>query len=138
MMKREEIHINRSTLEGWVSQSAALLAPLADAVKQHVLSGDAIFADDTVVNVMAPGKGKTATGRLWSYSRDERSFSGEAAPAVWYQFSPDREAYIKKHLADYKGFMHADGYGGFNDLYRSGDLGKWLVWHIAGASLRMC
>lgn len=123
MMKREEIHINRSTLEGWVSQSAALLAPLADAVKQHVLSGNAIFADDTVVNVMAPGKGKTATGRLWSYSRDERPFSGEAAPAVWYQFSPDRKGiHPKKHLKDYKGFMHADGYGGFNDLYRSGDI----------------
>ena len=87
----------------------------------HVLKGRAIFADDTPVNMLAPGSGKTKTARLWAYVRDERPWSGEAPPAAWYRFSSDRKgAHPREHLANYTGFMHADGYAGFNDLYRAG------------------
>jgi len=121
MFGREGVDLDRSSLAEWVGKSTALLEPLADAVARHVLKGQAIFADDTPVKLLAPGSGKTKTARLWAYVRDERPWAGEAHPAAWYQFSPDRKgARPREHLAAYKGFMHADGYAGFNDLYRTG------------------
>ncbi len=123
IFKRDGIDLSRSTLTGWVGQSTALLEPLAEAIRKHVLIGRAIFADDTPVKMLAPGSGKTKTARLWAYVRDERPWGGEGQPASWYQFSPDRKGERpNKHLVRYKGWMHADGYAGFNDLYRSGDI----------------
>jgi transposase len=97
-----------------------------------VLAGQAIFADDIPVQMLAPGAGKTATARLWAYGSDEppshqrRAFGatgGDAAPAGWYRFSADRKGRRPKdHLAKYRGWMHADGYAGFNDLHRSGGI----------------
>ena len=61
------LDMDRSTLAGWVGKSAALLEPLAEAIKRHVLSGQAIFADDTPVKMLAPGNGTTKTARFWAY-----------------------------------------------------------------------
>lgn len=123
IFQREGIDLDRSTLADWVGKSTALLEPLADAVARHVLKGQALFADDTPVKMLAPGSGKTKTARLWAYVRDERPWVGEAHPASWYQFSRDRKgARPLEHLANYTGFMHADGYAGFNELYRRGDI----------------
>ena len=121
IFERDGVDLGRSTLTDWVGKSTALLEPLADAIKRHVLQGQAIFADDTPVNMLAPGAGKTKTARLWAYVRDERPWNEHAQPASWYQFSSDRKgARPNAHLASYTGWMHADGYAGFNDLYRSG------------------
>jgi transposase len=123
IFSREGIDLDRSTLADWVGKSTALLEPLADAIARHVLKGQALFADDTPVKLLAPGSGKTRTTRLWTYVRDERPWAGEAHPAAWYQFSRDRKgARPREHLASYTGFMHADGYAGFNELYRRGDV----------------
>ena len=71
--------------------------------------------------MLAPGTGKTQTARLWTYARDERPWGGLAPPAAWYCFSGDRKGqHPKDHLAGYRGWMHADGYAGFEELYRSG------------------
>ncbi len=123
IFERDGIDIDRSTLADWVGKSTALLEPLADAIGRHVLAGQAIFADDTPVKMLEPGTGKTATARLWAYGRDERPWGSRIPPASWYQFSPDRKGqHPKDHLAKYQGWMHADGYAGFEDLYRSGDI----------------
>ena len=121
MLAREAITLERSTMAGWLKQVAPLLEPLSDALRDHVLAGDALFADDTVVKYQAPGKGKTATGRIWSYSRDERNWNEQAQPAVWYQFSSDRKGeHPTSHLHGFTGWIHADGYAGFNALYQQG------------------
>jgi transposase len=121
IFEREGIDLDRSTLADWVGKSTNLLEPLADAIGRHVLNGQAIFADDTPVKLLNPGAGKTKTARLWAYVRDERPWVGEAPQAAWYQFSPDRKGVRpRQHLANYQGWMHADGYAGFEDLYRSG------------------
>ena len=118
---REGIDLERSTLADWVGKTTALLQPLADAVGRHVLQGQAIFADDTPVNMLSPGTGKTKTARAWVYVRDERPWAGEAPPAAFYRFSRDRRgAHPQAHLAGFKGWMHADGYAGFEELFRSG------------------
>jgi transposase len=120
---REGVELDRSTLADWVGRSAALLEPLAEAVGRHVIKGRAIFADDTPVDVQAPGTGKTKTGRVWAYVRDERPWAGDGRPAAWYRFTPDRKGqWPRRHLADFTGWMHADGYAGFNELYRAGDI----------------
>lgn len=86
-----------------------------------MLSGQAIFADDTPVGMLSPGAGKTKTTRLWAYVRDERPWAGPSPPAAFYRFSRDRKGdQPTGHLKDYSGWMHADGYSGFNELYRSG------------------
>ncbi|TFH40092.1 MAG: IS66 family transposase [Lysobacterales bacterium] len=123
IFEREGIDLDRSTLADWVGKSTSLLEPLADAIGRHVREGQAIFADDTPVKLLNPGAGKTKTARLWAYVRDERPWVGDAPQAAWYQFSPDRKgARPSEHLADYTGWMHADGYAGFEDLYRSGKI----------------
>jgi transposase len=120
---RDGIELERSTLADWVGKSTALLEPLADAIGRHVLAGQAIFADDTPVGVQAPGHGKVKTARLWTYVRDERPWAGDAPPAAVYRFTPDRRGkWPRDHLAGFKGWMHADGYAGFEELYRSGDI----------------
>ena len=125
IFEREGFDLDRSTLADWVGKSTTLLEPLAEAVARHVLKGQALFADDTPVKLLAPGSGKTKTARLWAYVRDERPWAGEAPPAAWYQFSPDRKGVRPNtHLANYTGFMHADGYPGFNELYRTGKVSE--------------
>lgn len=121
IFKRDGIDLERSTLADWIGKSAALLEPLAEAIGRHVLKGEAIFADDTPVKMQAPGTGKTKTARFWTYVRDERPWAGDAPPAAWYRFTTDRKGVRPTgHLKDYAGWMHADGYAGFEELYRSG------------------
>ncbi len=88
---REGVDLDRSTLAGWVGATSELLAPLVEAVRDHVMSASKLHADDTPVPVLAPGNGKTKTGRLWTYVRDDRPSGDTTAPAVWFAFSPDRK-----------------------------------------------
>lgn len=120
---REGIDLERSTLTDWVGKTTALLEPLAEALGAHVRAGTAIHADDTPVNVLSPGHGKTRTGRVWVYARDERPWGSDVPPAAFYRFSMDRKGIRPaEHLKGYTGFMHADGYAGFEELYRAGGI----------------
>jgi len=88
---REGIDLDRSTLAGWVGAASELVAPLVDEIRKHVLAASKIHADDTPVPVLAPGNGKTKTGRLWTYVRDDRPAAQSTAPAVWFAYSEDRK-----------------------------------------------
>jgi transposase len=126
---RDGVALSRSTLAGWVGRAAFELRPLVEAVAAHVLAADKIHGDDTTVPVLAPGTGKTATGRLWTYVRDDRPFAGEAPPAVFYCYSPDRKGiHPHQHLAGFRGILQADGYAGFGELYRSGTVSEVACW----------
>jgi len=115
---RDRLELDRSLLASWVGKAAWLLRPLAERIGEHVMAGSVIHADDTPVPVLAPGNGKTKTGRLWIYLRDERPHAGPAPPAVLYLYTPDRKGeHCQKHLADFRGHLHADGYAGFAKLY---------------------
>jgi transposase len=126
---REGVDLDRSTLAGWVGAASELLAPLVDALRRHVLSARKIHADDTPVPVLAPGSGKTKTGRLWTYVRDERAAGETTPPAVWFAYSPDRKGeHPRLHLKDFKGALQADAYAGFHHLYESGDMYEVACW----------
>jgi len=110
--------LDRSTMADWVGSMAALIDPLYEAIGTHVRRGAVLFADDTTVPVLAPGKGRTETGRLWVVVRDEGSWCGSAPPAAFYRYSRDRKAEQAEALLGVcRGFLHADGYAGFNGLY---------------------
>jgi transposase len=81
---REGVELDRATMATWVGKITALAAPLVEAVADHVMAAEKLHVDDTPVPVLAPGMGKTKTGRLWVYLRDERPFGGRAPPAVVY------------------------------------------------------
>ena len=116
---REGIELDVSTLADWVGASAATLMPLVEAIRAHVFAAERIHADDTTVPVLA--KGKTRTGRLWTYVRDDRPFAGSDPPAAVFFYSPDRTAkHPEQHLTSYAGLMQADAYAGFNRLYGAG------------------
>jgi transposase len=115
---REGLELDRSTLCDWVGQAAWLLDPIVDAIRTHVFAAEKIHGDDTTVPVLAPGLGRTKTGRLWVYVRDDRPFCGEAPPAAAYFYSPDRAgAHPAAHMATFTGLLQADGYTGFEKLY---------------------
>lgn len=126
---RQGVEIERSTLAGWVGASSALLDPLVDALREHVLAGRKIHADDTPMPVLAPGSGKTKTGRLWTYVRDERPAGEKTAPAVWFAYSEDRKGeHPRAHLKNFKGALQADAYAGFHHLYDSGAIYEVACW----------
>lgn len=115
---RHGVELARSTLADWVGRSASLLDPLVDALERHVMGGSTLHADDTPVPVLAPGAGRTRTGRLWTYVRDERGHGSGAPPAVLFRYAPDRKGERPAaHLARFRGDLHADGYAGFDRLY---------------------
>jgi transposase len=115
---REGVDLDRSTLAGWVAKSSALLAPLVAAIESHVTEGDKLHADDTPIPVLDPGRGKTKTGRLWTYVRDDRPAGRDDPPAVWFCYSPNRKGeHPRAHLAKFRGTLQADAYAGFNALY---------------------
>jgi len=102
----------------WVGRSAALLEPLADEIGRIVRRGGALFADDTPVKMQAPGQKKTKTARVWTYVRDERPWAGQSPPCAWYQFIIDHKGeHPVSYLAGYRGWVHANGYSGFNGLF---------------------
>jgi transposase len=115
---REGIELDVSTLADWVGASAATLMPLVETIRRHVFAAERIHADDTTVPVLA--KGKTRTGRLWTYVRDDRPFAGPEPPAAAFFSSRDRGGeHPQQHLASYAGLMQADAYAGFNRLYEA-------------------
>ncbi len=123
---REGIDLDVSTLADWVGAAAATLMPLVEAIRGHVLAAERIHADDTTVPVLA--KGKTRTGRLWTYVRDDRPFAGPDPPAAVFFYSRDRGGeHPEQHLAGYAGLMQADAYAGFNRLYEANRKGGPIV-----------
>ena len=111
------IAIDTLTLADRVGACAVALAPLVEAIRRHVLSAERIHADDATVPVLA--KVKTATGRLWTYVRDDRPFGGTDPPAAAFHYSRSRSGeYPREHLATYGGIMQADAFAGYNELYQ--------------------
>ena len=114
---REGVDLSLSTLADQVGACAVTLAPLHALIEAHVLAADRLHGDDTPVPVLA--KTKTATGRLWTYVRDDRPFGG-GPPAALFKYSRDRRGeHPQRHLADWSGILQADAYGGFGPLYEA-------------------
>jgi transposase len=114
---RQGVEIDRSTLANWVGGACWWLEPLQNRLAEHVFASQKLFVDDTPIPVLDPGRGRTRTGRLWVYARDDRPWNGPDPPAAIYLYSPDRKAERPAaHLAKFKGVVQVDGYPGFDRL----------------------
>lgn len=126
---REGVELDRSLLAKWVGHSAALLQPLVEVLRRHVMAASKLHADDTQVPVLAPGKGKTKTGHLWVYVRDDRASCDITPPAVWFAYTPDRKGlHPQRHLESFKGTLQADAYGGYQAIYESQRVSEAACW----------
>ena len=129
---REDIELSRSTMASWAGQCAALLAPLVEEIRKSIFASSHIHGDDTPVKVLAPGLGKTKTGRIWTYVRDGRKYGDKTPPAVCYFYSPDRKGIRpSEHLNGFAGVFHADAYAGYNNVYIGGANAKAKITEAA-------
>jgi transposase len=116
---REGVDLSLSTLADQVGACCAALNPLFKRLEEHTFAAGRLHGDDTTVPVLA--KGRTVTGHLWTYVRDDRPFAGPDPPAAVFYYSPDRKKeHPQGHLSRYSGILQADAYGGYNDLFESG------------------
>jgi len=116
---REGVPLSLSTLADQVGACCSVLRPLHERLLAHVLAADRLHGDDTTVPVLA--KGKTITGRCWTYVRDDRPFGGRAPPAALFFYSRDRSGeHPRQHLAGWSGILQADAYSGYGKLYEAG------------------
>ncbi|MGH7025578.1 MAG: IS66 family transposase [Caulobacteraceae bacterium] len=123
------VDVERSTLAGWVGGACWWLEALHDRLCKNIFASDHLFADDTPVPVLDPGRGRTKTGRLWVYAREQRGWGGPEPPAAAYIFAPDRKAERPAaHLERFKGVLHVDGYAGFERLTGKGDIVLAACW----------
>jgi len=121
MMAAQGVELDRSTLAGWTGQAAALLDPIVSRIRDEGLKAGKIHTDDTPVPVLAPGRGKTAQGRLWVYAVDDRGCGAATPPLVWYRFTPDRSGvHPQRELTGFSGHLQADAYAGYKKLFGTG------------------
>lgn len=126
---RHGVDLPRSTLAGWVGGACWWLEALHERLCKNVFASDHLFADDTPVPVLDPGRGRTKTGRLWVYAREQRGWGGPEPPAAVYLFAPDRRAERPaSHLEHFKGVLHVDGYAGFESLADKGNVVLAACW----------
>ncbi len=120
---RQGIEIARSTMCGWLAAVGELVRPLVDLMARRILLSLAIHSDDTTVPVQAPGEGKCRTGRLWVYLGDRRH------PYIVYDYRPDRKRDGPAGwLRDYRGYLQADAYGGYDGIYSGGRVTEVACW----------
>jgi transposase len=127
--EREGVELDRSTLADWVGGASRTLEPLVDALRRYVIDATKLHGDDIPVPVLAPGNGKTKTGRLWTYVRDDRPAGSTEPAAVWFAYSADRKGeHPAHHLENFRGTLQADAFAGFNRLYEKGSIVESACW----------
>jgi transposase len=116
---RQGVRLDRSTLADWVGRAAWYLRPLRDHILERLRRSQRLFADETTAPVLDPGRGRTKTGQLWAYARDDRPWGGSDPPIVAYVYAADRKAERPEtHLGEFAGILQVDGYGGYAALAR--------------------
>jgi len=114
---RQSIQLDRSTLADWVGRAAWYLRPLRDHILERLRRAERLFADETTAPVLDPGRGRTKTGQLWAYARDDRPWGGDDPPMIAYVYAADRKGErAEAHLGNFAGILQVDGYGGYAAL----------------------
>lgn len=120
ILARHGVDLSRALLANWVDACCRLMAPLEEALYHYIMATGKLHTDDTPVPILAPGKKKTKTGRLWTYVRDDRNAGSSDPPAVWFAYSPDRQGkHPKHHLRHFHGVLQADAYTGYDQLFNA-------------------
>lgn len=127
--KRQGIDLDRSTLTDWVGRAAWHLRPVHQRLLDHLKSSSRLFADETTAPVLDPVRGKTKTGQLWAYARDDSPWQGEDPPGVAYVYAPDRKGERPMaHLDGFVGILQVDGYSGYRPLAAKDTVSLAFCW----------
>jgi transposase len=126
---RQGVNLDRSTLADWVGRAAFLLRPIYQRLLDRLRASSKLFADETTAPVLDPGRGRTKTGQLFTYARDDRAWGGTDPPIVAYVYAPDRKAARPiAHLAGFSGVLQVDGYAGYKVLAEPGNVQLAFCW----------
>jgi transposase len=126
---RQGVNLDRSTLADWVGKAAFLLRPVHERLFECLKASDKLFADETTAPVLDPGRGRTKTGQLFAYARDDRSWGGSDPPGVAYLYAPDRKAeQTIRHLQGFVGTLQVDGYAGYKVLAERNAVSLAFCW----------
>ena len=126
---RQSVNLDRSTLADWVGHAAWHLRPLHQRLLDKLKQRPKLFADETTLPVLDPGRGRTKTGQLWAYAADDRPWGGSDPPGVAYVYASDRKAERPiTHLDGFKGVLQVDGYAGYRRLAERGDVQLAFCW----------
>jgi transposase len=126
---RQGINLDRSTLADWVGRAAWHLRPLHERLLEQIRASTKIFADETTAPVLDPGRGRTKTGQLWAYARDDRPFGGADPPIAVYVYAQNRKAEQPlAHLAGFAGVVQVDGYAGYRALAQRNSVHLAFCW----------
>jgi len=126
---RRGVELDPATTGRWMGACGVLITPLVEALRRYVVAPGKVHSDDTPMPVLAPGNGKTKTGRLWVYVRDDRNSGSLAAPAVWFAYSANRQGlHPQTHLAGFAGVLQADAYGGYDRIYTDNNVTEAACW----------
>ena len=117
IMARQGVPVDRSTLAHWAGTAAAEIEPVVRRLRQLLLASARLFADETVVPVLDPGRGRTKQGYFWAIARDDRTWSGADPPAIVYSYAPGRGGeHARALLGGYRGILQCDGYAAYKSL----------------------
>ncbi|MDZ7602717.1 MAG: IS66 family transposase [Hoeflea sp.] len=126
---RQGVNLDRSTLADWVGKAAFLLRPIHERLFERLKASGKLFADETTAPVLDPGRGRTKTGQLFAYARDDSSWGGIDPPGVAYLYAPDRKAEQPlRHLRDFVGILQVDGYAGYKTLAERNAVSLAFCW----------
>src|SRR6478609_9306368 len=126
---RQGVDLDRSTLADWVGHAAWHLRPLHERLLDKLRQRSKLFADETTMPVLDPGRGRTKTGQLWAYAADDRPWGGADPPGVVYVYAPDCKADRPiAHLAGFTGILQVDGYAGYGKLAERGEVQLAFCW----------
>jgi len=117
ILARQGVILERSTLSFWMGYAAAEVAPVVARLREILLGSTRIFADETIVPVLDPGRGRTKQGYFWAIARDDRPWGGSQPPAVVYSYAPGRgHIHANTLLGGYRGILQCDGYAAYKKL----------------------
>lgn len=126
---RQGVMLDRSTLADWVGKAAFLLRPVHERLFERLKASTKLFADETTAPVLDPGRGRTKTGQLFAYARNDRPWGGADPPGVAYLYAPDRKAeQPMRHLAGFAGVLQVDGYAGYRMLAERNAVSLAFCW----------
>ncbi len=132
---RQGVTLDRSTLADWVGRAAFALRPVHARLLELLKASTKLFADETTAPVLDPGRGRTKTGQLWAYARDDRPWGGAEPPGVAFVYAPDRKGERPAaHLAGFAGVLQVDGYAGYAGLVAGGAVTLAYCWAHARRS----
>ena len=122
ILARQGIEIGRAILADWTGTAAREIVPVVRRMHEILLASPRLFADETTMPVLDPGRGQTKKGFAWAIARDDRPWGGTDPPAVVFHYAPGRGAkHPRALLADYQGILQCDGYSAYKTLAAAND-----------------